>query len=82
MEPSREQLEHLARLISRTADLELDCGAILDRVATLLERSRDGAPLDPELEQVKQHLSVCPECLEEYEALEELVQRGELELGD
>ena len=79
MEPTREKLARLARMIADTAQSELDCGAILDRVAALLEHSVSGEPLTEELRQVKQHIEVCPECLEEYEALEKLARDGELD---
>jgi hypothetical protein len=80
MEPDRERLAKLARMLAATAPEELDCESALDRLAALLERSRTGERLDDELLRTKQHLSVCPECVEEFEALEELVRRGELEL--
>ena len=78
MEPTKKELAKLARMLADTAPSELDCGAVLDRVAPLLERSQEGEPLDDELRQVEQHLRVCPECLEEFEALVELHERGEL----
>lgn len=72
MKPTREQLAKLARLVADTAGSELDCDEILDRLAALLERRGAPGELPPDLRQVKQHLSVCPECLEEFEALEGL----------
>lgn len=79
MEPNREQLANLARLVAKTAPVELDCGSVLDQLAPYLETVRGRIELSPELEQVKQHLSVCPECLEEFEALEKLYDDGELD---
>jgi hypothetical protein len=75
-EPTREQLRRLARMVADTAPSELDCEAVLDRLAALLERG--AGELDEELGRVKQHLSVCPECLEEFEALEALHREGAL----
>ncbi len=69
MEPSREQLAALARQLASTAPEEIDCEAVLDRVATYLAATRSDMPLPPELDAVGQHLEVCPSCLEEFQAL-------------
>jgi len=69
MGPTREQLAALGRQVAATAPEEIDCDALLDRVAAFLETTRRGATLPPELETVRQHLEVCPSCLEEFEAL-------------
>ncbi len=69
MEPTREQLAALARQLAATAPEEIDCEAVLDRVAAYLETRRPDEGLPPELEAVRQHLEVCPPCLEEFQAL-------------
>ncbi len=69
MEPTREQLAALARQLASTALTEIDCEAVLDRVAAYLEATRSNVTLLPELEAVGQHLEVCPSCLEEFQAL-------------
>ena len=78
MESNAEQLAALARLVAETAAVEFDCVEVLDRLAPYLE-SRGRAEIDEELQRVKQHLAVCPECLEEYEALEKLADDGALD---
>ena len=79
MEPTRKQLADFARIVADTAPVELDCGAVLDRLAPFLEAARRRGELPAELETVRQHLRVCPECLEEFEALEALYDAGTLD---
>jgi hypothetical protein len=68
--PGTEQLLALARLVGATCDHEISCEVLLDRVAAYLETVDCGdARLPAALEEVRQHLAVCPECLEEFEAL-------------
>ncbi len=69
MEPTREQLAALARQLAVTAPEEIDCEAVLNRVATYLEARRTDVGLPPELDAVGQHLEVCPSCLEEFQTL-------------
>jgi len=69
MEPTQEQLAALARQLAATAPQEIDCQAVLDRVAAYLEATRSNAGLSPELEAVRQHLEICPPCLEDFQAL-------------
>lgn len=69
MKPIDPKLEALARLIAATRDSELDCGALLDRVAAYLEDVKAGRAPDASMREVAQHLTVCPECHEEFVAL-------------
>ena len=65
-----EQLIRLARAVADAADEEIDCAVFLDRMAAYLELYRRGTvSLPPELAPVEQHLRVCPECYEEFQAL-------------
>ena len=65
-----EHLIELARLVVDTANQEIDCAVFLDRAAAYLEtRDRTGGPLPPALVAVEQHLKVCAECYEEFQAL-------------
>jgi hypothetical protein len=65
----RRHLERLARAVADTAPEELDCDAVLGLVGGYLETIERGEDLDSELQMVRQHLSVCPECREEFDAL-------------
>jgi len=66
---SRANLLKLLELIDVTSAEEIDCSEFLHRVAGYIERlGPDGTP-PPGYEDVVQHLRICPECLEEFEAL-------------
>ncbi len=69
MKPSREQLRDLLRSVAATEPREIDCEELLARVGAYLESGAPGGELSRELELVAQHLEVCQECREEYEAL-------------
>lgn len=69
MSSVRDQLRALLDSIVRTAPEEIDCEAFLDHAAVLLEALASGDEVPSELETVSQHLKVCPECREEFEAL-------------
>ncbi len=69
MKPTEEQLANLARLVNATADNEIDCAEVLDRVADYLSAIKEHAPRTAYLQQVAQHLKVCPECHEEFALL-------------
>jgi len=67
--PTDEQLAALGRILSETTDQEIDCAEVLHRVAPLLKALCDRADLSTHLQQVEQHLRICPECREEFVAL-------------
>lgn len=69
MGSKRERLHELLRLVQATEPDELDCDEFLARVAPLLEVVAAEKDLPAELRPVAQHLSVCPECKEEFDAL-------------
>ncbi len=69
MTPTREQLRTLLRLLSDTEPDELDCDQLLQHVGALLETLQDGQEPPEQLAAVSQHLRVCPECREEFDAL-------------
>ncbi len=64
-----DTLRQLARVIVATRPDEIDCDEWLARVGRLAELERAGAPLPPDLTPVRQHIEVCPECVEEFKGL-------------
>lgn len=66
---SNKEIDALLRLISATDDLEINCEQCLSLVAEFAERRLAGKSINEGLRAVEQHLTVCPECREEYEAL-------------
>ncbi|REK17913.1 MAG: hypothetical protein DWQ37_05155 [Planctomycetota bacterium] len=71
---SPREIDQLLRLIAQTADRELNCEECLALVAEFAERQLSGKNLAAGLQAVEQHLSVCNECREEYEALRETLR--------
>ena len=69
MKSTRAQLEELLRVVAATEPEEIDCEELLASVGAYLESRAPGGELPRELELVAQHLEVCPDCREEYEAL-------------
>ncbi len=66
---SKKEIDELLRLVSLTEDNELNCDQCLSLVAEFAEQQLHGKTLHDGLQAVQQHLSVCGECREEYEAL-------------
>ncbi len=59
----------LLKVLDLTAPEEIDCTELVDRVAGFIERlCRDGER-PRGYEAVVQHLQLCPECLELFDAL-------------
>ncbi len=75
---SHAKLLGLLRAIAFTKPEEVDCEEFLSAVSGYVESLANGQPV-PCSDAIHQHLEVCPECLEEYEALESLYTDGQLE---
>ena len=73
----REDLDRLLEVLGVTESEELDCTEFLDRVAGYVEWLEAGGEPPAEHRKIAQHLLVCPECLEEYEALYRAVHGDE-----
>jgi len=69
MSLSKQELDRLLQLLSATADRELTCEECLGLVAEFAEARLAGKSIAAGLKAVEQHLAVCGECREEYEAL-------------
>lgn len=71
----RRQLEALLDAVLHTEPDEIDCDGFLKGASALLEAlAEDGGELPEDLAAVSRHLSVCPECREEFEALIRVVE--------
>ncbi|QEG36891.1 hypothetical protein [Bythopirellula goksoeyrii] len=68
---SRHELENLLRLVTLTKDVELNCEECLALVAEFAEQHLAGKSIRAGLQAVEEHLAVCDECREEYEALQQ-----------
>jgi hypothetical protein len=75
----RQKLEDLLRATSRTEDVEIDCSTCLDLMPAYVDHEVSGADAAPRTPALRQHLALCRDCFEEYEALVDLVER---DVGD
>ncbi len=78
MKPSdlnEQKLSTLVELIRLTKSEEMNCEDLLDHVAGYADAFAKGLPVQPESEPVQHHLSICPECLEEFQALVEVLRQ-------
>lgn len=62
-------IRELVRLASITEEEEFDCGQFQQHAAEYAERHLRGLSPTEAIAKVEHHLSVCPECREELEAL-------------
>lgn len=69
MRPRRQQMRELLRVVLATDPVEIDCEEFLARVAAYLDSLGPDDDLPAELKEVSQHLAVCAECREEFDAL-------------
>lgn len=63
------QIREMLELVAATRADEIDCDGCLERLAAFAERSRSGLPGSQADDPVRHHLSICPECAEEFAAL-------------
>lgn len=66
---SPQEIDDLLRLVGLTRDEEANCEQCLALVAEFADLELAGRSVPEGLEVVRQHLSVCTECRDEYEAL-------------
>lgn len=74
-------VRRLLSAIYLTNDEEINCSICLDLVPIYIDRDLDSAGVGAEWSSLRQHLELCFDCFEEYEALKDLAeqeQRGEL----
>ena len=66
---AQEILKAMLRKIARTQEIELTCGEVLDLLDQYTEMAMKGNDVAILMPLVKQHLEMCPDCREEFEAL-------------
>ena len=62
-------LRDLVGVLLKTRSDELTCDEWLDHVGSYAEAAAAGSPAPEGSDRVAHHLSLCPECREEFEAL-------------
>jgi hypothetical protein len=71
-----QHVRELVRMVDLTRTRELNCSECRDAAGELAERRLAGLPLDEALDQVEHHLKLCPECTEEFRALERVLKEA------
>jgi hypothetical protein len=74
MRQSEEAVRKLLLQIARTQERELDCGEVFAVLDEYTEAIVAGNDVEDQFAMVVQHLEICPDCLEEYEALLTVLQ--------
>jgi len=74
---TRDEVGGIVKMLSLTTDHELDCGECLRHVGEYAEGRLANQPLAEAIAGVEQHLALCPECREEFEALMRILQAGQ-----
>ena len=73
---TRAEVGTIVNMLGLTTDREIDCGECLQHVSEFAERQLASHPVDEVLARVEQHLALCPECREEFEALMRILKAG------
>jgi predicted anti-sigma-YlaC factor YlaD len=66
---SRENIEKLLNAVLRVSPGGVDCDRCMDEIHAFVERELQGKDIPKALDAVREHLEICQECREEYEAL-------------
>jgi hypothetical protein len=74
---TREQVGSIVKMLGLTRDREFNCGECLQHVSEFAECQLANKPVAEVLASVEQHLALCPECCEEYEALMKILKAGQ-----
>lgn len=74
---TRADWQLLAQSTLVTREVEIGCDECLDHVAAYAEAHLTGLPVHGALSLVEEHLAICEECREEFEALLEALRAVE-----
>lgn len=70
-----KELSDLVHAIFKTRETEIGCDDCLTHVAAYTGAKLVGATIPEALQRVEEHLALCSNCNEEYEALREALRR-------
>jgi uncharacterized protein with PIN domain len=74
---TREQVGSIVKMLGLTRDHEFNCSECLQHVSEFAECQLARKPVAEVLASVEQHLALCPECREEYQALMKILKAGQ-----
>ncbi len=69
MQLSKNNMKSLLESVSKTEEVELPCDGVFDLIDEYAEAVARGEDTSELMPMVQQHLQICRDCLEEYEAL-------------
>jgi uncharacterized protein with PIN domain len=72
-----QQVGSIVKMLGLTRDREFNCSECLQHVSEFAECQLANKPVDEIIASVEQHLALCPECREEYEALMKILKAGQ-----
>ena len=75
MKFSRQQVDTLLNSLALTKDAEQDCDGCLKKLAEFAETSLAGKSIPDGLQSIEDHLKICGECCEEFEALKDALSQ-------
>jgi hypothetical protein len=64
-----DEIQKMLDVVRATQAVEIDCHGCLEQVGEFAEAHLIDKPVSEGLKAVEQHLSICQECQEEFEAL-------------
>ena len=71
---TREQVGSIVKMLGLTTDREFNCSECLQHVSEFAECQLANQSVGEVIAKVEQHLALCPECREEYEALMKILK--------
>lgn len=74
--PAPAVLKGMLRKIRQTQEVELTCGEVFDLLDQYTEMAANGEDVSQLMPLVKQHLEMCADCREEFEALLKVLQNA------
>ena len=76
MNLSPDQAKKMLHMVQNTQDLELSCDDVFELLDQYTEMAMRGEDVVGLLPLVHNHLEMCPDCREEYEALTRILKAG------
>jgi uncharacterized protein with PIN domain len=73
---TRQQVGSIVKMLGLTTAREFNCSECLQNVSEFAECQLVNKPVGEVIAKVEQHLALCPECREEYEALMKILKSG------
>ena len=73
---TRAQVGGIVKMLGLTRDREFNCSECLQHVSEFAECQLANRPVAEALALVEHHLTLCPECREECEALMKILKAG------